>query len=90
MEEKEKLEIIAQRLDNKKKKLEIAGTQKELLMTDRRMVLEEIISLRGLITEVVLDEEKTVFASERKYRLVFGEEEIEKLKKKLWELLKKI
>ena len=90
MEEKEKLEIIAQRLDNKKKRLEIAGTQKELLMTDRRMLLEEIVSLRNLITEIVLDEEKTIFASERKFKLVFGEDEIEKLKKKIWDLLKKI
>lgn len=90
MEEKEKLEIIAQKLDNKKKRLEIAGTQKELLLTDRRMILEEIIGLRNLITETVIDSDNTVFASEKKFKLVFNEDEVEKLKKKIWDLLKKI
>jgi hypothetical protein len=87
MEEKQKLELIAQKLDNKKKRLEIIEVEKELQMSDKKMVLEQINNLRSLITETILDPEQTVFASEKKYRLVFDEQEINKLKKKIWDLL---
>lgn len=87
MEEKQKLELIAQKLDNKKKRLEIIEAEKELQMSDKKMVLEQINNLRNLITETILDPEQTVFASEKKYRLVFDEDEINKLKKKIWDLL---
>ncbi|HEX8515180.1 MAG TPA: hypothetical protein VF868_03195 [Bacteroidia bacterium] len=87
MEEKQKLELIAQKLDNKKKRLEIIEAEKELQMSDKKMVLEQINNLRNLITETILDPEQTVFASEKKYRLVFDEQEINKLKKKIWDLL---
>lgn len=87
MEEKQKLELIAQKLDNKKKRLEIIEAEKELQMSDKKMVLEQINNLRNLITETLLDPEQTVFASEKKYRLVFDEDEINKLKKKIWDLL---
>lgn len=89
MEEKAKLEIIAQKLANKKKRLEIEGTQKELLVTDKKMMIDQITNLRNLITERVIDEDKTIFATEPKYKLVFSEDEIRKLKKKIWDLLEK-
>ena len=89
MEEKAKLEIIAQKLENKKKRLGIIESQKQLLMTDKKMNIEEIKNLRDLITECVFDEDHTIFASEPKFKLVFDEDEIKKLKKKIWGLLEK-
>jgi hypothetical protein len=90
MLEKEKLEITAQKLDNKKKRLEIAKAQKEFLMENKKMILDQINSLRNLITETILDEDKTIFASEPKIKLVFSEEEINKLKNKILTLIQKI
>jgi hypothetical protein len=90
MEEKIKLEIIAKKLDNKKKRFEIVESQKELLMADAKLKIDQIKNLRDLITETVVDEESTVFSSEQKYKLVFSEDEIKKLKKKIWELLDKV
>jgi hypothetical protein len=87
---KEQLEIIAQKLDNKKKRLEIAKARKEFLMEDKKMILDQINSLRNLITETILDEDKTIFASEPKIKLVFSEEEINKLKKKIGSLIEKL
>lgn len=85
MEEKVKQEIIAQKLENKKKRLQIIE-----LLSDKKMIIDQIKILRDLITETVIDEETTIFATEQKYKLVFDEPEIKKLKKKIWELLDKI
>jgi hypothetical protein len=90
MLEKEKLEIIAQKLDNKKKRLEIAKAQKEFLMENKKMILDQINSLRNLITETILDEDKTILASEPKIKSVFSEDEIKKMKKKIWSLIEKL
>ncbi len=90
MEEKAKLEIIAQKLENKRKRLEIVEAQKELLLTDKKMIIEQIKNLRDLLTETVIDDEKTIFTTEPRYRLVFNGVEIEKLKEKIWHLLDKI
>jgi len=90
MEEKEKLEIIAQKLENKKKRLGIIEAQKQLLMTDKKMIIDQIKNLRDLITEWTLDEDKTIFATEPKFKSVFTDEEVKKLKKKIWDLLEKI
>lgn len=89
MEEKAKLEIIAQKLENKKKRLQIDETQKEFLRADKKMIIDQIKSLSHLITESVIDEEKTIFTTEPKYRQAFDEAEIKKLKNKIWELLEK-
>lgn len=90
MEEKEKLEIAAKKLENKKKRLEIAKAKKEFLQEDKKMILDKINTLRNLITETVLDEDKTVFASEPKIKSVFNADEINRMKKKIWSLIDKI
>lgn len=90
MGSKEKLEIIAQKLENKKRRLEIIEAQKDLQFAEKEMVLNQINNLKELITEEVIDEEKTIFASEIKYKKVFSNDEIEKLKKKIWALLETI
>ncbi len=89
MEEKAKLEIIAQKLENRKKRLEIVETKNDLVVKDQKMIIDQINNLRELITEMVRDEDKTLFASEPKYKQVFDGEEIKKLKKKIWNLLEK-
>lgn len=54
------------------------------------MILEQIKNLRELIKETVIDADTTIFATEQKCKLVFTEDEIKKLKKKIWDLLEKI
>lgn len=88
--EKIPLEIVSKRLDIKKKRIEIVEAQKDLLIMDKKMILDQIKNLRELIKETVIDEETTIFATEQKYKLVFDEAEIKKLKKKIWDLLEKI
>jgi hypothetical protein len=87
MEEKERLEIVTKKLEIKKKRLDLARHKNDVLLSDRRLALEQIKNIRDLITETVIDDEKTVFTTEPRYRLVFNEVEIEKLKKMIWKLL---
>lgn len=87
MEEKERLEIVTKKLEIKKKRLDLARHKNDVLLSDRRLALEQIKNIRDLITETVIDEDKTIFTTEPRYKLVFNEEEIKKLKKMVWKLL---
>lgn len=90
MEEKAKLEIASQKLDNKKKRLQIVETHNALVVTRKKIMIDQIKNLKDLITETVLDVDRTIFATEPKHRPVFDTEEIKKLKKKIWDLLEQI
>ena len=87
MEEKERLEIVSLKLEIKKKKINLIEIKRDHLRNHKKMVIEQINSLRDLMTERVIDEDKTIFGSEPKYKPVFNDSEITKLKKKIWELL---
>ncbi len=89
MEEKERLEIISLKLEIKKKKINLIEIKKDHLRSDKKMFIDQISSLRDLMTERVIDEDKTIFGSEPKYKPVFNDSEITKLKKKVWDLLEK-
>jgi len=78
--EKEKLEI-------KKKKINLIEIKKDHLRSEQKMVIEQINCIKDLMTERIIDEDKTIFGSEPKFKAVFNESEIVNLKKKIWKLL---
>lgn len=85
--EKEKQEIIEMKLDNQKKQVEIVKAKKELVDSDKKLILEQLFHLRQIMTTTMFDEEKTLFPSEPKLKNVLNQEEVHKIKSKMLELI---
>jgi hypothetical protein len=85
----EKLELVLKKLDIKRKKLELIEAEKESRKADQRMALDQISQLRNLMTERMVDDEKTLFANEVRYKNALSEEEVYQIKSKILTLIKK-
>jgi hypothetical protein len=81
------LELTAKRLDNQRKRLDIAESKRDLLLTQKKIIMEQVNHLRDLLTDEVINEEKTLFGSEPIYKPLLTAEETEKIKRKIWKLL---
>lgn len=85
--EKERLDLISAKLDNKKKLLDIKEREKSLHDSDKKIIMDQINNLRYVIGTTLFDEEATLFPSEPKFKNALSPEEIKKVKTKILRLV---
>jgi len=95
--QKELLALESQRLDNFDKKLKIKGlTAKNELEKSKneldlsRHYIDQINTLRWLLSDTMLDEDATQIGSEAKFKHLFVEKDQQIIKKKIMTLVKNL
>lgn len=95
---KKDLDLIEQKVNIKKKEIEIKKEEyllekieeERMRIEQERVVLDKVAQLRYMLTDIIVDEEKTLPGSDLKWKPVFEQEEVELIKAKLFEMLKKL
>lgn len=90
IDKRESLELSAKVLENRRKAMDISETQKERQLREKRAIMDELSQLKDLAGIQIIDEEKTLFAKEPFYKPLLNRNEINDLKKRIWNLLDKL
>lgn len=85
-----KVGIRKMRLEIENEKLKLREIEPRRIAVDEQyIVVQKISELRCLLSDVTINEEKTIFGSEPIYKSILDEEERKMVKIKLRELIKK-
>lgn len=92
------LEIKEKKVDIKMKQLEMRNNRialdllepRKIAISEQHILVEKISELRAVLSEEVIDEERTVFGGEPIYKSMLDPNERKTVKKKLQELIEKL
>lgn len=94
----EKLKLILTELDIQKRKMEIEKEkilleeyhiQRNIALEEQRVMIDKIYELRNLMSDITIDEDRTIFGSEPFIKNTYNKVERAIISKKLFELIEK-